>query len=142
MHRLTLAQANAMIEAAFAKGAEMGLKPLTATIHDPGGHLIACQRQDGASTLRVKLAGGKACGALSLGVSSRTVGDMALDRPHFIASVDTMGEGGMVPAAGGVIVVDEAGTIVGAIGITGDTSDNDEACALAAIAAAGLKPLN
>jgi len=142
MHRLTLAQANAMIDAAFAKGAEMGLKPLTATIHDPGGHLIACQRQDGASTLRVKLAGGKACGALSLGVSSRTVGDMALDRPHFIASVDTMGEGGMVPAAGGVIVVDEAGTIVGAIGITGDTSDNDEACALAAIAAAGLKPLN
>ena len=142
MHRLTLAQANALIEAAFAKGAELGLKPLTVTIHDPGGHLIACQRQDGASNMRVKLAGGKACGALALGVSSRTIGDMAVDRPHFVASVDTMSEGGMVPAAGGVIVCGADGTVLGAIGVTGDTSDNDEACALAAIAALGLTPKN
>ena len=140
MHRLTLAQANAMIDAAFAKGAELGLKPLTVTIHDPGGHLIACQRQDGASTMRVKLAGGKACGALALGVSSRKIGDMALERPHFVAAVDTMAEGGMVPAAGGVIVSDGQ-DIVGAVGVTGDTSDNDEACALAAIEAQGLKAL-
>lgn len=142
MHRLNLAQANALIDAAFAKGAELGLKPLTVTIHDPGGHLIACQRQDGASNMRVKLAGGKACGALALGVSSRTIGDMAVERPHFIASVDTMSEGGMVPAAGGVIVCDQGGTVLGAIGVTGDTSDNDEACALAAIASQGLKPKN
>lgn len=142
MHRLTLAQANALIDAAFAKGAELSLKPLTVTIHDPGGHLIACQRQDGASNMRVKLAGGKASGALALGVSSRTIGDMAVDRPHFIAAVDTMSEGGMVPAAGGVIVCDAGGTAVGAIGVTGDTSDNDEACALAAIASQGLKPKN
>jgi uncharacterized protein GlcG (DUF336 family) len=142
LHRLNLAQANALIEAALAKGAELGLKPLTVTIHDPGGHLIACQRQDGASNMRVKLAGGKAAGALALGVSSRTIGDMALDRPHFIAAVDTMSEGGMVPAAGGVIVCDADGVVVGAIGVTGDTSDNDEACALAAIASAGLKAKN
>jgi len=142
MHRLTLSDANGLIGAAFARGAELGLKPLTVVVLDPGGHMIACQRQDGASTLRVKLAQGKAAGALSLGVSSRTIGDMALDRPHFIASVDTMGEGGMVPAAGGIIITDGAGTILGAIGITGDTSDNDEACALAAIEAAGLRPLN
>ena len=142
MHRLNLAQANALIDAAFAHGGELGLKPLTVTIHDPGGHLIACQRQDGASNMRVKLAGGKACGALALGVSSRTIGDMAVDRPHFVASVDTMSEGGMVPAAGGVIVCDGEGTILGAIGVTGDTSDNDEACALAAIAKLGLKPKN
>jgi uncharacterized protein GlcG (DUF336 family) len=102
MHRLTLAQANALIDAAFAKGAELSLKPLTVTIHDPGGHLIACQRQDGASNMRVKLAGGKACGALALGVSSRTIGDMAVDRPHFIAAVDTMSEGDMVPAAAAI----------------------------------------
>ena len=127
MHRLNLAQANALIEAAFAKGAELGLRPLTVTVHDPGGHLIACQRQDGASNMRVKLAGGKACGALALGVSSRTIGDMAVDRPHFVAALHTMAEGGMVPAAGGVIVCDAAGTILGAIGVTGDTSDNDEA---------------
>jgi len=142
MHRLNLAQANALIDAAFAKGAELGLKPLTVTIHDPGGHLIACQRQDGASNMRVKLAGGKASGALALGVSSRTIGDMAVDRPHFIASVDMMSEGGMVPAAGGVIVCDAGGQVVGAIGVTGDTSDNDEACALAAIESQGLKPKN
>jgi uncharacterized protein GlcG (DUF336 family) len=142
MHRLTLTQANALIEAAFAHGAELGLKPLTVTVHDPGGHLIACQRQDGASTMRVKLAAGKASGALALGVSSRTIGDMAHERPHFIAAVDTMAEGGMVPAAGGVIVCDTGGTILGAIGVTGDTSDNDEACALAAIEQTGLKPRN
>lgn len=142
MHRLSLAQANALIEAAFAHGAELGLKPLTATIHDPGGHLIAAQRQDGASNMRVKLAGGKACGALALGVSSRMIGEMAVERPHFVASVDTMSEGGLVPAAGGLIVCGPDGTVLGAIGVTGDTSDNDEACALAAIAALGLKPKN
>jgi len=142
MHRLNLSQANALIDAALTKGAELGLKPLTITVHDPGGHLIACQRQDGASNMRVKLAGGKACGALALGVSSRTIGELAIERPHFIASVDTMSEGGMVPAAGGVIVCDDGGTVLGAIGVTGDTSDNDEACALAAIAAVGLKAKN
>lgn len=142
MNRISLDQANAMIAAAFAEGAKLGLKPLTVTIHDPGGHLIAMQRQDGASTLRGKLAAGKACGALALGVSSRTIGDMALDRPHFIAAVDTMGEGGMVPAAGGLIASDAAGNVLGAIGVTGDTSDNDELCAQAGIAAAGLKALN
>src|SRR5690606_6949995 len=120
MHRLNLAQANALIEAAFAKGAELGLKPLTVTVHDPGGHLIACQRQDGASNMRVKLAGGKASGALALGVSSRAIGKMAEERPHFVAAVDTMSEGGMVPAAGRVIVCDAAGTLGGAIGGTGD----------------------
>jgi len=142
MHRLTLAQANALIDAAFARGAELGLKPLTAVILDPGGHMIACQRQDGASTLRVRLATGKAAGALSLGVSSRTIGEMALDRPHFVAAIDSMDFGGMVPAAGGVILADAQGTILGAIGITGDTSDNDEACALAAIEQAGLRAFN
>lgn len=142
MTRLTLAQANAMIEAALAEGAKSGLKPLTVTVHDAGGHLVAAQRQDGASNLRVKLAAGKAAGALALGVSSRKIGEMAVERPHFIASVDTMGEGGMVPAAGGVIVADESGAVLGAIGVTGDTSDNDELAALAGIAAVGLKPLN
>ena len=146
MHRLTLAQANALIEAAFAKGAELGLKPLTAAVLDPGGYLIAAQRQDTCSNIRVKLAQGKAAGALALGMSSRAIGKMAEERPHFIASISGMGEGGMVPAGGGVIIADGAdeqgGTILGAIGVTGDTSDNDEACALAAIESAGLRALN
>ncbi len=138
MYRLTLAQANALIEAAFAKGAELGLKPLTVAVLDPGGYLIAAQRQDASSNVRVRLAQGKAAGALALGVSSRAIGKMAEERPHFIASVRDLGEGGMVPVAGGVIVCDAQGAVLGAIGVTGDTSDNDEACALAAIEAVGL----
>src|SRR5688500_2414017 len=117
MHRLNLAQANALIDAAFAKGAHLGLKPLTVAVLDAGGYLIAAQRADGASNVRVKLAQGKAAGALALGVSSRTIGTMAEERPHFVASVRELGEGGMVPAAGGVIVCDGAGTILGAIGV-------------------------
>jgi uncharacterized protein GlcG (DUF336 family) len=142
MHRLTLAQANALIEAAFAKGAELGFKPLTAAVLDPGGYLIAAQRQDTCSNIRVKLAQGKAAGALALGVSSRAIGKMAEERPHFIASISEMGEGGMVPAGGGVIIADGEGTILGAIGVTGDTSENDEACAFAAIDGQGLTALN
>ncbi len=142
MHRLNLSQANALIEAAFARAAELKLKPMTVAVLDPGGYLIAAQRQDGASNVRVKLAQGKAAGALALGVSSRKIGDMAVERPHFVASVRELGEGGMVPVAGGVIVTDQAGTILGAVGVTGDTSDNDEACALAGVESAGLKALS
>lgn len=139
MHRLNLDQANALIEATFAKGVELGLKPLTAAVLDPGGYLIAAQRQDTCSNIRVKLAQGKAAGALALGVPSRVIAKMAEERPHFIASISGMGEGGMVPAGGGVIIADPDGTIVGAIGVTGDTSENDEACAFAAIESLGLK---
>jgi uncharacterized protein GlcG (DUF336 family) len=142
MHRLTLAQANSIIEAAFAKGAELNLKPLTVVVLDPGGHMIAAQRQDGTSNMRVKLAAGKASGALALGVPSRKIGDMALGRPHFVASLHGMVEGGVVPVAGGVIAADSGGTILGAVGVTGDSSDNDEACALAGIEAVRLKALN
>ena len=142
MHRLTLMQSNPLIEAAFAKGAELGLKPLTAAVLDPGGYLIAAQRQDTCSNIRVKLAQGKAAGALALGMSSRAIGKMAEERPHFIASISGMGEGGMVPAGGGVIIAEGEGTILGAIGVTGDTSDNDEACAFAAIESQGLTAKN
>ena len=108
---------------------------------DPGGYLIAAQRQDTCSNVRVKLAQGKAAGALAFGMSSRVIGKMAEERPHFIAAVRDFGEGGMVPAGGGLIICDGEGTIVGAIGVTGDTSDNDEACAFAAIESLGLKAL-
>lgn len=138
MGAISLDQANTIIAAAFAKGKELGLKPLSIAVLCPGGHLIAFQRADGASTLRPQIATGKASGALALGVSSRTIGDMAADRPTFIASLGPISQGGIIPAAGGVIVKDASGAIVGAVGITGDTSDNDEACALAGIVAAGL----
>jgi uncharacterized protein GlcG (DUF336 family) len=138
MNRITLSQANSIITTAFAKGAEMGLKPLSIAVLDPGGHLIAFQRQDGASSLRLGIAAGKAGGALALGISSRKIGDMAAERPTFIAALGPIAPTGVIPAAGGVIVVDAAGEPMGAVGVTGDTSDNDEVCALAGIAAAGL----
>ncbi|GGC31497.1 hypothetical protein GCM10011371_18620 [Novosphingobium marinum] len=136
---LTLEQANKLIGETIDKAVSLSLKPITVVVHDPGGHMIACQRQDGASSLRQKLASGKACGALALGVSSRKIGEMAVDRPHFVASLHALADGGIVPAAGGVIVTDADGRVLGAIGVTGDTSDNDEACALAAIEACGLR---
>lgn len=139
MTRISLDQANAVIAAALDKGRELGLKPLSVAVLDAGGHLLAFQRQDGASTLRPQIACAKAGGALALGVSSRTIGDMAVQRPTFVASLGQIAPHGVVPAAGGVIVIDGEGLPIGAVGITGDTSDNDETCTLAGIAAAGLK---
>lgn len=137
MKRISLEQANAIVAGALAKGREMGLKPLTVAVLDPGSNLIALQREDNSSTLRPQIAIGKAAGALALGLSSRKIGDMAAERPSFVGSLVGIAPNGIIPAAGGVIVVDGA-DIIGAVGITGDLSDNDEAAALAGIAAAGL----
>jgi uncharacterized protein GlcG (DUF336 family) len=138
MSRITLAQANNIISAAFAHGQKLGLKPLSVVVVDAGGHVIAFQRQDGTSSLRLQIATAKAAGALAIGVSSRRIGEMAAERPSFIAAVAHLPPSGILPAAGGVIVVGADGYSIGAVGITGDTSDNDELCALAGIAAAGL----
>ncbi len=137
--RLALNEANAIIVAAFAEGARRSFKPLTCAVLDAGGHLVALQRQDGASTLRPELAIGKAAGALALGVNSRSIADMALERPSFVASLQAISPHGVIPAAGGVIILDTSGETVGAVGVTGDTSDNDEICALAGLGAAGLR---
>lgn len=138
MSRITLAQANAIIEASFAKGRELGLKPLATIVVDAGGHDIAVQRQDGASILRPQIARAKASGALGLGMSSRKIGEIAAERPTFVATLGGIAPLGALPAAGGLIVVDTAGSPLGAVGVTGDTSDNDELCAMAGIIAAGL----
>lgn len=139
MTRISLDQANAVIEGALAKGKELGLAPLTVAITDAGGHLMALQRQEGSSLLRPQIAAAKACGALGLGVSSRRIAEMAADRPTFVAMVGEIAAQGLLPAAGGVILVDAEGLAIGAVGVTGDTSDNDEACALAGVSAAGLQ---
>jgi uncharacterized protein GlcG (DUF336 family) len=138
MSRITLAQANSVIVGAIDEALRLGLKPLGIAVLDAGGHLIAFQRQDAASTGRLQLALGKASGALFLGLSSRKIGDIAAERPTFLASLGPIAPAGVVPAAGGVIVIDEEGTVIGAVGISGDLSDMDEACALAGIGAAGL----
>ena len=138
MTRISLGQANAVIEGALAEGQKLGLAPLTVAVVDAGGHLIALQRQDKSSTLRPRIATAKACGALGLGVSSRRIAEMAADRPTFVAMVGELAQNGILPAAGGVIIVDADGAAIGAVGVTGDTSDNDELSALAGIKAAGL----
>jgi uncharacterized protein GlcG (DUF336 family) len=140
MASLTLDQANIIISAAMAHGVELGLKPLSIAVLCPGGHLIAFQRSDGGSTLRPQIAVGKASGALALGINSRAIADMAAERPGFVASLGPVAPAGIIPAAGGVIIRDGSGAIAGAVGITGDTSDNDETCAIAGILAAGLVP--
>ncbi len=138
--RLTLAAANAIIAGGFAAGQAASMKPLTVAVLDAGGHVVALQRADGASILRPEIAIGKAAGALALGVSSRKIAEMAVERSTFVGALGTLAPAGIVPAAGGVIVVDGDGAIIGAVGVTGDTSDNDEAVALAGITAAGLAP--
>lgn len=132
MASLTLDQANRIAAAALAKGRELALKPLCVAVLDAGGHLIALQREDGASNLRPQIAMGKASSALGLGVSSRVIGEMAAERPTFIASLAGLSDAAIVPAAGGIIVY-KAGEVIGAVGVTGDTSDNDETCALAGV---------
>lgn len=139
MTDITLDCANRLIDAIFAAGQARGLKPLSAVVTDAGGHVIAFQRQDGASSGRFKIALGKASGALFLGVSSRAVQEMAVERPTFLGSLAALAPGGIVPAAGGLLICDTNGELLGAAGVTGDTSDNDEAAALEGLAAVGLR---
>ncbi len=113
-----LAEAQSIVQAALAHGRKLGLKPLTVAVLDRGGHLIAFAREDQSSNLRPQIAIGKAAGALSLGVSSRQIGE--------------------IPTAGGILLYRPGRVLVGAVGVTGDTSDNDELCALHGAAASGL----
>lgn len=139
MSTLTLAAANAIIEAALAKGTDAGMKPLSVAVLDSGGHLKAFQKQDGASMLRFEIAVGKAYGALCVGMGSRWLDQAARERPHFIEGLNAVSGGRIVPVPGGVLVRDEVGTLLGAVGITGDTSDNDELAAVSGTGAAGFE---
>jgi len=138
MARLSLTQATRLVEAALAKGRALNLAPLAVAVLDDGGHLKAFAREDGAGILRPQIAMGKAWGALGMGFGSRTLAKRAADNPSFFSALFAAAEGRLFPAAGGVLIKDTAGELVGAVGISGDTSDKDEACALAGIEAAGL----
>ena len=138
MTNLTLATANALVAGVLAEGAKARLQPLTVAVLDAGGHLLSFQRQDGGANLRPQIAIGKASGALGMGVSSRKLGEMAAERPTFVTSLATLGGGGLVPAAGGVLLLDDEGRVAGALGVSGDSSDNDEKCALGAAAKVGV----
>ena len=138
MSNISLEQANVILAGALKEGGALGLKPISIAVLDSGGHLVAFAREDGSSNLRPQIATAKASGALALGVSSRTIAEMAIERPTFVSAAAGLNPTGIVPAAGGVLIRNADGQIIGAVGVTGDTSDNDEKCALAGIAAAGL----
>lgn len=135
---LTLEKARVMIEATRAKGREMGLKPLSVVVLDGGGHVLAFEREDGAAPGRFAIAQGKAYGAVMLGMAGRAQMARAEAQAYFMAAVNGVYGGQVVPVPGGVLLRDDAGAVIGALGVTGDTSDNDAEAALAGAAAAGL----
>jgi uncharacterized protein GlcG (DUF336 family) len=138
MSELTLDVARKILDAALAKALEKKLKPLVVTVLDPRGCVKISAAQDGTSLLRSEIAHGKAYGALALGMGSRALFQRAQEQAYFIGAVNTLAQGRMVPVPGGVLI-QNGGVLLGAVGVSGDTSDNDEICAVAGIEAAGLK---
>lgn len=132
-------QAQAIVTAALTYARAKNLKPMGFVVLDERGSLRAAATEDGTSLARWKVAYGKAQGAISMGVDSRKLHEMAVERPHFIASLASVFSEGLVPVPGGVLIRDASGAVIGAAGASGDTSDNDEGALLAAIAEVGLK---
>lgn len=140
MGSITLDQASAIVDAALEEGRGRGLQPLTVAVLDAGGHLVALKREDGSGILRVEIATAKAYGALGMGFGSREFVERAQKTPIFVAALATLSQGRLAPVPGGVLVRDGSGAVTGAVGISGDVSDQDEACAVTGIEAAGLTP--
>ncbi len=138
MTELTLEKAQIAVNAALACAREKKMAPMGVAVLDARGVLKAYAAEDGTALRRADIAIGKAYGAISMGVGSRTLGVRAVERPHFISAVNGAIGGSMIPVAGGVLIRGADKSIIGAIGVTGDTSDNDEIAALAGLAAAGL----
>lgn len=138
MSTVNLETARGIIAATLAAGRDRGFKPLSVAVLDSGGHLVAFEREDGSSTHRFQVAHGKAHGAIAMGVGSRGLNKLAEDRPYFISAVVAAVGGAMVPVPGGVLVCDESGAVLGAAGVSGDISDNDETALVAGIESVGL----
>ncbi len=138
MSNVTLAEADIIVAAALAKARENSFEPLTVVVLDAGGHLVAAKREDDSGILRYEIAFGKAYGALGFGFGSRTLAGRAAKVPMFFTAVSAAAEGRIVPVPGGVLVRNAEGRVIGAVGISGDTGDNDEAAAISGIEVAGL----
>ncbi|MCP1166973.1 GlcG/HbpS family heme-binding protein [Limimaricola litoreus] len=139
MPKLTIDAARTIIRETLAKGHEMGLKPLSVIVLDAGGHPLAFEREDGAAPGRYVIAEGKAYGAVMLGMPGSAQMARAEAQHYFMTAANGAFGGKVVPVPGGVILRGDEGEILGGVGVTGDTSDNDAEAALAGIAAAGLK---
>src|SRR6202051_3334864 len=138
MAELTLDVARKILDVALAKAVEKKLKTLVTTLLEARGCVNATAAQDGTSLLRSEIAHGKAYGALAMGMGSRALFQRAQEQAYFIDAVNTLAQGRMGPVPGGGLIQD-GGVLLGAVGGSGDTSDNDEICAIAGIEAAGLK---
>lgn len=138
MFRMTLAQATTIVDAALAKGRAMKFEPLTVVVLDAGGHVVALKREDNSGILRVEIATGKAYGALGFGFGSRELFERAKAAPVFMTAMAAIAGGKFVPVPSGILIRNKDHDVIGAVGISGDNSDNDEIAALAGIAAAGL----
>jgi uncharacterized protein GlcG (DUF336 family) len=135
--KLTLESASLIVDKALAKAREAKFRPMCVAVLDDGGHVKALKREDGASILRPNIAIGKAWGAVGMGESSRQLSERLKERPAFLGALSDMSGGKVVPVAGGVLIMD-GNEIIGAVGVTGGTSDEDELCAIEGIKAAGL----
>ncbi len=138
MQHLLLSHASVIVDAALAKGREFECQPLTVSVLDAGGHLLALKREDRSGILRPQIAQAKAWGALGMGHGGRTLAERAAAAPAFFAALTDISGGRIAPVPGGVLIRNEAGDLLGAVGISGDHPDKDEACAVAAITTAGL----
>jgi uncharacterized protein GlcG (DUF336 family) len=135
---VSLAQASTIVDAVLKKARELKQMPQTVVVLDSGGHVVAAKREDGSGIIRFEAAVGKAYGALGMGWGSRTMMERAAQNPNFLTSIVAASGGRLVPNPGGVLIRDGGG-VIGAVGISGDTGDNDEIVAIAGIEAAGLK---
>lgn len=133
---ISLDQARNIIAVTRNTGRAMNLKPLSVAVLDAGGHLLAFEREDGASPGRFDIAQGKAYGAVMLGMPGSAQMARAEEQAYFMAAVNGAFGGKVIPVPGGVLVIED-GAVVGAVGVTGDTSDNDAIAAVAGIEAAG-----
>lgn len=138
MSGLTLAEASLIVDEALKYGRDRNLKPLAVAVLDAGGHMLAFKREEDAGILRREIAEGKAWGVLGMGYGGREFVRRNKIRPTFYTALAVASQGRIIPVSGGVLIRNNVGSIVGSVGVTGDTEDNDDACALAGIAAANL----
>ena len=136
---LSLNQASNIVDEALRLAREHAMQPMTVMVLDTGGHQVALKREDGSGIIRVQVACAKAYGALGMGKSSRDLGDHVADRPLFSNSLSMISGGRFATVPGGVLICDDAGFVIGAVGVTGDTSSRDEFAAIGGIQAAGLR---
>ncbi len=136
---VTLVQATAIVDAALKKARDAKQMPQTVVVLDPGGHVVCAKREDNSGIIRFEIAVGKAYGALGMGWGSRTMMERAAQNPNFLTAIVAASGGRMVPNPAGVLIRDAGNKVLGAVGVSGDTGDNDEIIAIAGIEAAGLK---